>query len=460
LSGKVVITMKVSEARFRLVKTDGSISLSGPVTDTTAFTALDDFKGIQTQIDLSGVVCASLSGMVSLDARLCALKIEYRFINVPFGIFQVIQLCDFCDRVDSFQVAVAKIEPNGETLISEVKTTNDGTGASSQVTQQDGSVALAFRGPSVICPSDVRPYLKNWAQDNFDEAGFWLDYVSFLANCLLQCQQIIASTVSSVTRILRMVDMRVASFATAWKTMELPARQGSWAGEKSILETSKNAEEILQQIADTVLLARQQLGLLLVRFTGDSVENSPVGIFQALKNLENYLPKQAAAGAKIEDSGCSLGDLLMSVEMFSHVRSDLNSSLSQLTQEKLGLVVSQLGIMNPMAENDIEEARAEILAEANVAQTELGDGIVMIQAFDLVRQIMEHRRTEIEIIVSQLSAYEKQETHWTFVRDLLIDKLTSKMVTEHEKKAFEYYLGYLQPPKKEKSAAPGDVELF
>lgn len=450
----------ISEARFRLVKTDNLISLFGPVTDTTAFTALDDFKGIQTQIDLSGLVCASLSGMVSLDARLCALKIEYQFINVPFGIFQVIQLCDFCDRVDSFQVAVAKIDSNGQTLISEIKTTNDGTGASSQVTQQDGSVALACRGASVICPSDVRPYLKNWAQDNFDESGFWLDYMSFLANCLLQCQQIIASTASSVARILRMVDLRVTSFATAWKTMELPARQGSWSGEKDIAETSKNVEEILQQIADTVLLARQQLGSLLVRFTGDSVDNSHVGIVEVLKNLENYLPKQAVAGAKIEDSGCSLGDLLMSVEMFSHVRSDLNSSLTKLTEEKLGLVVSQLGIMNPMAETDIEEARAEILSEATIAQTELGDGIVMIQAFDLVRQIMEHRRNEIELIMSQLPAYKNQEIHWTMVRDMLIDKLTSKMVTEHEKKAFEYYLGYLQPPKSAKSAAPGDVELF
>jgi hypothetical protein len=452
--------MNVSEARFRLVKSDDSISLLGPVTDTTAFSALDDFKEIQTPIDLSGLVCASLSGMVSLNARLCALKIEYRFINVPFGIFQVIQLCDFCDRVDSFQVAVAKITTDGKTVISEEKTTNDGTGASSQITQEDGAVALAFRGPSVICPSDDRPYLKNWAQENFDEAGFWLDYLSFLANCLMQCQQIIASTVSSVTRILRMIDMRVASFATAWKTMGLPERQGSWAGEKSILQTGKNAEEILQQIADTVLLARQQLGSLLVRLTGDSVDNSQVAIFQSLKNLENYLPKQAAAGAKIEDSGCSLGDLLMSVEMFSHVRADLNSSLSKLTQEGLGLVVSQIGIMNPMAESDCEEARAEILAEANIAQTELADGIVMVQAFDLVRQIMEHRRNEIEIIVSQLPAYEKQEIHWTIVRDLIIDKLTSKMVTEHEKKAFEYYLGYLQPPQREKSAAPGDVELF
>jgi hypothetical protein len=446
--------------RFRVVKDSESIKLEGPITDTTVFGGLEDFKNIKTKVDLRSITCASLTGMRNLDGKLCDLSIDYEFVSVPFAIFQVIQLCDFRDRVTTFECIRAASRANGEVVFEVTEGFNDSTGASTEVMLADGSISIAFHGAAAVSPASMRPYLTGWAQQNLLEAGFWLDYLGFLGNTLLQCQQIIASTVVAVTRSLRMLDLRIQSFDAAWNTMGLPSRKGSWPGKEAIAETEKNAAQITVKIQETLHIARERIGFLLLRFAGENVENCEKSIFTALAKLEKYGPLQALTGGKIEDAGCALGELLMSIDTFSSVRADLNQAMININQEVLAKVIEQIGIMNPMAESDVAEAIAEIVAEATAAQDELSGGVVMVQAFDLVRQIMEHRRNEIAIILQRLPDYISGNMHWTMLRDLVIDKLTGKLVTEHEKQAFEFYLGYLNPARGSKGSAPGDLELF
>lgn len=450
--------MEAAKKRFKAIKNGDVLVMEGPITDTTVFTVLDDFKGLSVAVDLNKIDCASYSGVNNLLAKLTSSSITYKFSNVPFKIHQVLVLTEGRSSIESFFDRVACVNGDLKIAFNEVKSQCDAGGGNIQAVQSDGSISLAYRSYTGMDMPESRGFLCGWSAENAEESAFWVDYLGFFANILVQCEQIIASTTISITRLLKMLDIRIQSFAAAWQTMGLPDRRGEWKGQASIDEVAKTAETVLGAISSSVTKSQMFLARILIELQAEN--HSQDSIIDLLEQLSAYISSQEEAAKTIEDVGCALGDLLMSIEMFNHIRADLSLVLNKIDEDKMATVLEQLGVMNPMAESDPDEARSEILSESALAQNDINSGVVMTQAYDLVRQIMEHRRAEVNIILENLKEYRAGNAPWAYLRDLVIDKLTSKMVTDQEKKAFEFYLGYHQPAQSDKASAPGDVELF
>ncbi|MBT6193514.1 MAG: hypothetical protein HOI01_08200 [Proteobacteria bacterium] len=296
-----------------------------------------------------------------------------------------------------------------------------------------------------------------WAGQNNEEASFWVDYFGYLLNTVVQSEQTLGATIFALNRYLILIDMRITSFSAAWDLMNLPNRVGKWQGRAAVDKATQEAMIILEVVEKL----REQCQVFMAKII-EAVEGKESDFWWVLDNIEKYKIHEAEAAKVIEATGVALGETLMSVEMFNNVRSDLNTGLAKLSEAQIAEVLDTLDIMAPGAESDVEEARQEIVGEATLADKELTGCIILLQAFDLVRQILEHRRNEINIIPEMLGDYKKKEIHWTFLRDKIIDKLYGKMVTEQEKKAFAYFLHYLEPKQEEGAAAsaPGDMMLF
>lgn len=443
-------------SRFRVTRDGNTLVLRGAMTDATPMTALSEFKGENLEVDLSGVKFGSFSGVCNLIDCLNTIAPGYQFINVPYKIHMVVLLTDARDKVKSFQNSFAAKTTDGIVISQSVDgATPIGSGATER--HPASGISLAFSGYADGSGVSERKFSGQWASENAEEAAFWVDYFGFFANVIVQCEQILGSTVIALNRYLRLIGIRVDSFAKAWQLMQLPDRRGKWEGSATIDKTTQTAAEIISVIHQMVEDTQKDLARIM-----HAMDQQGEDMWAVFQDLDHYIARQVAAGKVIEEAGVSLGDILMSVEMFAHVRTDLNIGLARLKEDGLASLMESLGIMNPEAESNVEEARQEVIAEATQADRDLNASIVIVQAFDLVRQILEHRRAEVDIIRENLSDYKAQNIHWTMLRDLIIDKLTAKMVTDQEKKAFGYYLGYLKPPERagQATSAPGDVMLF
>lgn len=134
----------------------------------------------------------------------------------------------------------------------------------------------------------------------------------------------------------------------------------------------------------------------------------------------------------MESHGSVIGDLLMSIDSFKQVEKDLSQGLENLPIEKLPENLEILGIRNPDAETDTKGAAQEIISKAKMAENDINSCILILQASDLGRQTLENRTAELNLRILNLDAYKRDEIPWTYVRDLLIDKFTSKFSTYQE----------------------------
>ena len=452
------MSTSTSENRFRASMQGETLVMEGPITDTTIYKVLDDFVGVKADIDLSKIICASYSGVLNLLNSLEKCQIEYRFINVPYSVHKTLILTEGREFILNFSGLVATRQLKDVKLITNLIEADCGGGSRTIVIDSD-KISLAYRSYTGTQPADLINFFGSWGEKNDKEASFWLDYFGFFESVMVQCQQIATSTTISMIRLLNMLDIRIESFAAAWRTMSIKEdRRGTWDGSKSIEKVASRSDEVLKEIERTVLDSRYLLAEVLLLLRQDI--NSRDNLCQVMGQLQQYIETQSKSAAIIEDVGCEIGNLLLSFEQFNYVDADLSDGLEGISDETLSKVIEQLGIMNPMAESDVDEAREEILSEANLAKQDVDAGVVMTQSFDLVRQIMEHRKVEVDIILENLCSYKNGEIHWEFLRDMVIDKLTGKMVTDQEKKAFEFYLGYQNIEETNDAKAPGDVLLF
>ena len=454
--GVLKMEINFEQMRFRVTRSDAGLTLSGALTDATNYSHIAEMKGSDYQIDLSGVTYSSYLGACKLLKTLDEELKNYTFINVPYSIFQVLSLTDGADKVQSFQNRYAvknntKIQffDHFETIKTASSKTNENRPAGMSL-----SFLLLEKNSPVAGSKDT----PGWLNHSAEEVQFWRDYLAYFANTLVQCEQVLASTIYAVNRYFNLFCLRIDSFSRAWEFMKLQNRRGDWEGQVTVKKTMEHANRLTDSIQTMIQHANE--GLAKILFLLDDKNESVFGI---LERLEDFSRMQLSTAAFIEDAGVSLGEILGSIKMFVHVRADLNLGLSSTNFDSANLpkLLEILGIMNPDAETDLEEARSEILAEAQLAERDLSACIVVLQSFDLVRQILEHRDAEVKVLLKNMLDYKNQNCHWTIVRDLVIDKLTAKMVTDQEKKAFGYFLKYLQPSRDSAaSSSPGDVMMF
>ena len=444
------------QMRFRVTRSAAGLTLSGALTDATNYSHISEMKGAGYLIDFAGVTFSSYLGACKLLSTLEEELTNYTFINVPYAIFQVLILTDGADKVQSLQnrYAVknnAKIEffDHCETIKIAASKTNE---------NRPAGMSLSFLLLDKNAPAAGSKDNSDWLNHSAEEVEFWRDYLAYFANTLVQCEQVLASTIYAVNRYFNLFCLRIDSFSRAWEFMKLQNRRGDWEGQATVEKTMEHANRLTDSIQSMIQYAHEDLAKILFL-----LEDKKESVFSILERLEHFSRMQLSTAAFIEDAGVSLGEILASIKMFVHVRADLNLGLSStnFNPSQLPKLLEILGIMNPDAETDVEEARSEILAEAQHAERDLSACIVVLQSFDLVRQILEHRDAEVKVLLKNMLDYKNQNCHWTIVRDLVIDKLTAKMVTDQEKKAFGCFLGYLQPSANAAgSSLPGDVLMF
>ena len=442
-------------SRFRVTKRDDALVLEGAITDATKFDMLKELGGKGVDVDLSGIVCAGLTGARALWEALTLHAPECRLINVPYSIYMVIMNTEAMSSVRHKRMRFAQIAVDGKSVV--IVDEKDITGTPASVPGSAKLVQLHHALWDDKQNADDRGWSSSWSMENMDEGLFWADYIGFVSNTVIQSQQVLASTVYAVDRYLRLIDLRVNSFEKAWSAAGLRSRSGSWGGLPAIETAMAGASSILQKMFMFVVTSQSDYGRMMHSLM--TTEKSP---YDLLKTFTVFRKRQETVSKAIEEAGVSLGALLFSVVTFRAVRGDVDAEFKKLPKESVAKILESLDIMNPMAEDDVQEAMKDVISESENGESDVEACIVILQAFDLVRQILEHRAQEYGILEEALPNLAQGSITWESVRDDVVKQIRKRMVTDQEKSAFQRYLGYLEDPdaKKEETSAPGDVRLF
>jgi len=442
-----------ANARFRAIIDGNKVTISGALTDATPFIALHGLAAKGTELDISNLQVASYGGVVNLLETLEKMAGDYKLSNVPFPIYQILVINNGRKFIHSFEAVLIKWENKQVTSRIEIREHNS------------ENIGLVVGDHVSLCSpvfSDYqspfeRGFISSWAMANNEEACFWQDYFGFFLSISNQIEQNLGAAVIALNRYFGLLDLRVQNFSKAWEMMGLPDRKGSWLGRPNIATTEELGDKLLKTTAKMTDFSKKISSVTLLALTTEGID-----ITNELTGLQAYAEYQKECSSILESNGATLGDILASIDSFKLVKQDLDEAFKSFSVEKIPEIFEVLGIMNPDAESDLSVAASEIMGEAQLADEDLTACIVILQAFDLVRQTLESRTNELSVIIRLLPAYKTQDIHWSMIRDEIVELFVKKFSTVQEKQTFQTFLGYIDAVKDQQSdsSAQGDMMLF
>lgn len=117
--------------------------------------------------------------------------------------------------------------------------------------------------------------------------------------------------------------------------------------------------------------------------------------------------------------------------------------------------------MDILSEDSWPDTKVEIFREIDGIENKIGKCVTTLQGFDLLRQILEHRFHEGQIVKEQLPDVLAGNIHWAGHKDALYEKIGKQLATDQEKSSYSFYLpeGFNQFAEVDRKE-PGDVLLF
>ena len=171
-----------SASRFRVTKQNGTLLLEGAITDATTFEMVAELAEPELMVDCSKIVCMGLTGARSLWQALSERIAKIKFVRVPHSVYLILRNTDARDFIESHDTRLAQVASEKNVEIVEVSD-------SSQVIP--GSFQIDF--PTWRDRSSLQAHseVKKWSPEMSEESLFWIDYSGFVANHVVQAEQVL-----------------------------------------------------------------------------------------------------------------------------------------------------------------------------------------------------------------------------------------------------------------------------
>jgi len=462
--------MNMKQMRFYAVKKDGVLILNGGITDTTSFQNLDGLVEKGDTIDLSKLEFGTWIGMNSLYGYLEQNIENFEFINIPEDIFSIFKQIDGIRELDLKTFSVKTIDLS---TMEQGITVMDGN-ALEKLFKDQGEFPklennLAFASPihlltpKLFCnsASESWHFKHGWFKKNSEETEFWCRYLHFVLATISGSVNLISSADHNITGLLSRVSLKVEN------------------GQKAlnILRNNK-VEDFNTAMAIVVDAASKYCDVLLVELCGfgDKIEKSLLSfqasifdpnkitpVYESLKSLCSEVESLTIMEGILENTGTSIGELVMNMRAVQEIKSAI-VSCHKLDPERLKDIREAFVLMNPLSEDDWSETKAEILDEIKDLENCLGQCVVTLQTFDLVRQILDHRVIESRIILGELpNLISGSNCNWLDVKEKIVSHIAKTKVTDQEKLGFRFFLRAefdALADSESETSQPGDMLMF
>ncbi len=424
-------------------------------------------------LDFTHLKSGSWNGFLTLDRILAELKYDYYLSHISFDLFRYVALLPTLrkSKLGEMEVLVVSsgqesqerlqirgyevkgsLQSNGNQNISLSKSGRFVCIGSQQIV---GKYSFIF-GDHAASPSGSLAAPAG-QKSEFDS---WYDYVSFAAMTLALSEDLAKSIAISIIRLASELAAEYHSQATGLEVAK-NIDKSVWAREaedeaKILADRARETESIYGQIIlgikKNVHFAENiQKQLHLVE--GDLREP----IIKAIESFREIRVSLLEIVQLIENGGTETFALLISIpgkKLFD----DAFGQAAEPSPECMEAIREAFSIMDPLTEGDWEETKQAIFERTKDIEQLVSSLIVLTQGFDLLRQIIEHRISEIEEIEDYLNRGAAPSDFDSF-KIKLYDCIKRKMVTDQEKLSVDAFIPDVLEHLDE-THKPGEVLLF
>ena len=464
--------MEQLQKRFRVLKNGNVLEIHGTLGDTANFNILNEMIGDHNIFDCSGILSTSWLGLTTFNRYLSDISGKVELTRVPVRVYRSLRLMPaFGDKykIKSFEIEV--MDPQNPmdqptTRWIEVKELEQlarkNAGGFTHIAPTEEVVGSVYHLLTSMLKFGSEPpetYQFVWAKANSTQYWFWHNYLSFVntMNCL--AVDLIVAVQNGLTHLLRNIRNRIgnAEAGVAWIHPELNLGTADTVGQfidwmdKSCSDL-KDAIERLQFKFEAIVRQIQSIA-------NNQQLTGPEIFFQQVNAAAAIIKEFQSITDRIEIIGERTGKNILGLKIAGTIRAVLAKvEMKDVTTEILSKVRDSFEIMDPMSEGSWPDTRDVIDQELEEINTDVGQCVVIIQGFDLLRQVLEHRMFEATIISTEIPKLEQGKVEWQDVRSKMEKQVSRTMVTDQEKFSNSFFLTHVQVSKN--SPSPGDVFLF
>lgn len=449
---------------------EGTFELRGHLHDSTDLSMLDDKLRAQHRLKLSKLYSVTWIGLSQLLDKLALINDDIILDEIPLHLFCILVVMPKFGRFRCGSIVFDSRKLGAGSLLQPILYSE-----LVLLAERSGVIGYFEDGEPIPVPLNHLCYTlgpKGRAGLTFnivqsESHKFPLEFFSFLSNYFWFCSRVLQSSVMSIHAATVLIDESMQRITTRASTFEAAIKviNRNFSGGKVrelfkilpfIRKISGDAEEAVRgawnQVAQTA--AEYHHWLVVGKF--DNTEK----IRAIIRDFSKHGQILIEITGQIEKIGSTLGEKVLTCSQISKICEPLfHFEADKMNESDVRAVRRKLGF-----DEGITDWHSVLRLVENVSASLSDDVekcIVALQSFDLVRQVLEHRITEIGIIGKATDG--ELSDLWSDIKSSVLMAAFAKLVTDQEKLIFQYFFSDFQSEDcfhRQMSAKQGEIILF
>lgn len=458
----------VVENDFEVIFENGVATLKGHLVDSTEFAQFKDIFTKSEEVSFNCLHSISWLGVQRLYDVLTKLDHTVKLSNIPPHIYRILLLLPNFGlkiKIKSFQIEVFdthdKLLPQDITLDK-----------LSELGKKQGCFARLQSGQKIsgslhhLCRPYFQDYLKpqknyvsKWCNAHEEMCTFFYEYVCFTKLVLEICSLAQDSTSILIEESLQNICGKISNLEFSIKNV-VP----SFSDYKSryLMSLLPHIHEISKTVVVAINLSSTTFDAVVQTFEAlfmrDNVNESDV--FKQFESFMSYTEQLDPIAKNLEDVGVELGGHVLKFGDFGNLYQAYNSFNGNDLPEKSIISLRRKLKYDQYVKLTWFDTFEEIKNDFRFIDSELSKCIVALQGFDLIRQVFEHRITEIKIFRENLNLVRSKQMTWQELKEKIVHQIVDRLVTDQEKYSFSFFFPDATMTKEKSKVNTGSPLFF
>ncbi|KAB8033327.1 hypothetical protein [Fluviispira multicolorata] len=436
-----------NQSDFEVIQ-DGTISrLKGHLVDSTNLDDHKTFLSKSKEISLQDLYSVSWLGLQRFYEMVFKFPNKVLLSDIPPHVYRILLLLPSFGKkvgVKSFVIEVFKPNQDKKKISMTIeKLVEIGKKQGCFASLPDGSrISGSLHHLCRPFFNDFQIPHKNfsskWCIKNEGICNFFYEYACFMRVTLEICSLAQESTARLIEESLQQICMRISNLEFGVKTID---PNFSDYKSRSLMSLMPHIHEVSKSVVIGLNLSSTTFEAVAETFEAIFLSERMVGseLFDQMEYFINFTDQLTPMARSLEDVGVELGDNTLKYGEISSLRKAFETfSGKDLSEKNISTLRRKLK-MDQSINLNWEDTLKEIQNEFKLIQNELGRCIVALQGFDLVRQVLEHRVGEVEILKDNFNAVRDKELNWEQLKERILIKIVDRLVTDQEKFSFAFF---------------------
>ncbi|MBF0440553.1 MAG: hypothetical protein HQK54_01490 [Oligoflexales bacterium] len=450
------------------------MKVHGPLGDNVNLATFDELISNVVAIDCSSITEVSWIGLASFNRYLIEKAANAVLVNMPCLVFRYFRLFpDFGKRyrVQSYEIPIFDVnKPDEDTVLRQVEASDV-----SQMLEKGMYDTISRDGPRVEgnlifwCPScsphetsTPTTFVSPWVRDNTKEFCFWRNFIAFTGTTIGLATDLLSSSEHGLVKLLNDIKQRVDSIESGLARIQGKEKLGLAKKITTILDWVGSECQTLSKKISEVQVSCDRAMRRLQAYSANPADDKGKSFYTNFEVFVKSVLELGAIVGKIEDVGVKMGQKMLELRIIPPLKSGLlNVESSRIVPDILEKAREDFNIMDPLSEGSWPETREEVFKELAMIDSDTGRCVVLLQGFDLVRQVLEHRIIEGDYLTNVIVFIQNGEKKSKEAQDAVLGMIKQSMVTDQEKFAFLFFFSDFDTrEEKHPLGSPGQIMLF